>query len=195
MNAKIRLSEIAGKIEIRRRRVDRVTADHDQHLNQIGFHVADEIANRFRLVDRLRFDGIGINHGRSDVAKRLIHRVRQRMHPGRLLVSGYNDAAATMALQIANQRLRPLIVASGRSRFFRGELNAQTSCNGFSEALDFTRPKSEPVIGHRPANRWRAFDDVEPVHLVLPIDAPLVGKVVRIAHIGGASKEKIGVYR
>ena len=40
----------------------------------------------------------------------VIHRVRQRMDNGRLLIPGHDDAAAAVTLQVANQRAQPFFM-------------------------------------------------------------------------------------
>ena len=86
--------------QVGRRGVDRIATEDDQGIDSAGAHVVDEIAKGLDLVGRLGFGALRVDDGGSDVPKRRVHRVSQRMHERRLRVAGDDKARAAVRLQI-----------------------------------------------------------------------------------------------
>ena len=110
--------------EIRGRREERVPADDDEHLDLPGVHRLHEIAQRRHLIGRVHFDRRRVRDRRPDVAERLVHRVRERMHRRRLIVAGDDEALAAARLQLLRDRGRPLRGLCGRGRRRRAPARA-----------------------------------------------------------------------
>ena len=60
-----------GEVQIGGRVVGGIAAEDDQQIDFAAVHVGDEIFDRLGLIDRIRVDGIGVEDGLADVAKRL----------------------------------------------------------------------------------------------------------------------------
>ena len=102
MDAKrdVGIFERIGKTQIGRRVISRIAAENRQQIHFPCPHVARQIAQRLGLVDGIGIDGVGVNDGLADVAERRIHRVRERMHNGRLMIAGNDDRRAPVTLQV-----------------------------------------------------------------------------------------------
>ena len=80
MDAERDLVHRAGEAKIGWRRVHRIAADDHEYVDLAAVHLAGEIAQRLRLIGRLRLDGVGVHDCRSGIAQRLVHRMRERVH-------------------------------------------------------------------------------------------------------------------
>ena len=78
-----------GELQVRRRRIHRVDAGDDEQVDLPCVHRSDELVQRPGAAHR-GIDRSAIHHGRADVAKRLVHRLRKGMHGGGLVVPGDN---------------------------------------------------------------------------------------------------------
>ena len=67
------------------------------------------------MIDRPRVDGVGVEDRGADIAQGLVHGMRQRMHDGRLLQAGDDDAGAPMSAQIVGDRPEPSCVVPLRA--------------------------------------------------------------------------------
>ena len=142
------------------------------------------------MVRRLRFHRLGIKYRRANVAERLIHGVRQDVNHRRLLVTGQDQTAAAMLLQIANHGAEPfLLIPERRTRRRAGKLNPESARQRGGAFFDRARFQRQTVIRHGAGHRWRAFDDVQPIHRRLRIvNATLIGKIPRRAQARRAEK-------
>src|SRR5688500_7983312 len=96
MDAKLRLSDALGKVEVRRRVVNGVAAENEQKVYLTGIEVLGQLCNRLNLILGPRIDRVRINDGLPDITESGIHRVRQRVNNRRLVVTGDYDAASSM---------------------------------------------------------------------------------------------------
>ena len=71
---------------------------------------------RGQLVDRLGLDWFRIDDGMTDVAQGVIHRLRQGMDNGRLLIAGQHYTGSPVLLEIMGYGTQPL----GRGRQMEG---------------------------------------------------------------------------
>ena len=62
--------------QIRRSGVYRVTADDDERVDLSACHRGGQVANGLNLIDRVRFDGIGVQNRLACIGKRCVHRMR-----------------------------------------------------------------------------------------------------------------------
>ena len=107
MRAQLDLRHRVGETQIDRRGVNRIAADDQQQINLAGVHVGDEVAQGVELIHRLGFDRRRVDDGLADVAKRLIHRVREGVDRGRLPIPGDDEAAPAMGEQVLGNSVDP----------------------------------------------------------------------------------------
>ena len=104
MRAERHLGHGVLEVEVRRRVVNGIAAEHDQRLDCAGVHVGDELAQGLELVHRRHFQRIGDGDGRADVAELLVEGHGQRVHGRRLVVAGNDDRRAAIRLQVFQDR-------------------------------------------------------------------------------------------
>ena len=69
-----------------RRGVNRVDTENQQRLDLAGVHVGAEFVQRIEMIHRVRFHRLGVIERLSDIPKRGIDRVHQRVNFSRLLL-------------------------------------------------------------------------------------------------------------
>ena len=92
-------------------------AEDDEQLDLAGVHRR----RRARAATRagpigVDFDRSAVGDRRADVAERLVHRVRERVHRGRLVFAGDDERAAAMRLQVLGDGGHPLRRVGVRER-------------------------------------------------------------------------------
>ena len=90
----------SGEVQLRRRVIERIDAHEKQHVDLAGPHLAGQLAQRIRLVRRMRLDPVGVEDGLADIAQRLVHSVRQHVHGRRLVIAGDNHGTAAVGLEV-----------------------------------------------------------------------------------------------
>ncbi len=136
--------------------VNGIATNNHQQLNSTRIDVVDQILQRLPVIDRVHFDRIGIKNCLTNVAQRVVHRVRKRMNDRRLVVACENDARTAMLLQVGHQRPDP-----GKIRITSSA--GDRSCN----VLELARFDDKRVVSRGACVRGRCFDDVKPVHLLV----------------------------
>ncbi len=113
VNAERDLVQAVRERNVGGRRVDRVAADDDERGDAPGLHVGDQILERLDLIDGVGLDRIGVDERPADVPEDLVEAVNERVHDGRLPVSGDHEASAAVRVEIFRNRVDP---RSGRAR-------------------------------------------------------------------------------
>ena len=112
---------------------------------------------------RLGRHRIGVDDRPADVAERVVQRVRQGVHAGRLVVTGDDDAGAAMRAEILGHRREPRAHTRARGPS-ASAAGAELGRERPRERLDVGRGERQAVIGARARHRRHALDRVEPVH-------------------------------
>src|SRR5579863_4442152 len=94
----VRVLQGIGKTEFSGSVVHRISAEDKERADFSGPKISDEILDRLELIDRVRVYGFGVEDGLAYIAQRLIDRMYQRVHSGRLVVSGNHYAGSPMRL-------------------------------------------------------------------------------------------------
>ena len=162
-------------------------------------HVGGQVADRLSVIDRRRFDGLGVDDGLADVAERLVHRVRQRVDRRRLRFARDDQARAAVRLQILRDRRRahsfqPVGAGAAPAAVPR-RLPAAIAAGVSGSSISLGRSAQS---GDRPSRRSSvgiALDRVKPVHAVGVLGTPARGEIARVAQAARAAAEQIGVER
>jgi hypothetical protein len=184
-----------GEIQIGGRGVDRIAAEHEQEADRSGVHLPDELLEGRQLIRRTDFGRLRVDDGRPDVAERIVHRVRERVHDRRLRVAGDDEAAAAGGLQVFHERSDPCARGVGDGAA-AGARDAELRRNRAGDAFDLRGTEGEPVVRAGTGVGRRALDRIEPVELgAVALDAPPRRERARVLQAAVAGAEKVGVER
>ena len=104
VHAERHLGERGREGHVGRRGEDRVAAQDEEQLDPASLHVLHERAQRRELILRPRLDRRGVDDRLPHVAERLVDRVRERVHGGRLVLAGDDRAPAAVACEVPHER-------------------------------------------------------------------------------------------
>ena len=157
MRAEFDFLEGIQEVEICRRVVNRVAAQHQQRLHRAGIHILYEFGERSELVHGIRLHRVRVNHGLSGIPQRLVERMCHRVDARRLMLAGDHDAGTAIRVKILHNGWYE---ACGRCRAAHRQLYMLCECDG--ERLHFRRAYPETVVRHSARERRRALSHVEP---------------------------------
>ena len=186
------LHQTIRELEVRWRAEDGIPTQDHQEIHLATVDGRRQVGHRGRLILSGGFDRRPIGDRGADVAERLVHRVRERVHGHRLILTSDDERSPAMGLKILGDRSDPRHVSTARA----GGANADPRGDLPREALDVGCAHRQPMIGLGSRERRRALDRVEPVHR-LPLfgDAPPIGEVARVPHAARTTGEEVGVER
>ncbi len=190
------LAEPFGEFQLCRCGKDRVVAQDDQDLDLPRVHRGRKLGERRMLADRVRLDRRTVSHCRADVSERLVHRVRERVHGGRLIVAGHDNGPAAMRLQVLADGGDPLLGERARRAGLSAARAPTAAARLLRESLDIRRAQRQAVLGLDAGQRRRALNRVEPIHPGGFFgNSAAIDEVARVAHHRGARAKEIGVER
>ncbi len=108
-NAGRNLAQQVGKTQFVRDSFSRIAAQHDQRVNVARVQLLTQSGNRLCMGQSIGIGRFGIDDRLADIAKHAVQCRAQRVCPGRLPVSGDNDAFAPVRDQVFGQRLHSLL--------------------------------------------------------------------------------------
>ena len=111
-----------------------------------AFMSADELRDRGGAIRRRAVEARAVRHRRADIAERLVHRARERMHRRRLTIAGDDRRAALVRLKIRRDRGDPPARLVGR-RGARRRAGADRCGETGREAVNIAGLERQPVIG------------------------------------------------
>jgi hypothetical protein len=158
------LANRVGQVQIDGRGVNRVSSEDHEETDGSRVHLAHELGEAGALIHRPHLGGLGVDDRRADVAKRGVHRMRERMYCGRLMVARNDQAAALRGLQILDERIDPLLCRF-RGRRLAGAGDTKSRCDSTGKRLDVARAKWQAMIRFRTRVGRRAFDGIQAVAL------------------------------
>ena len=150
-----------GPVEVGRGVVNRVAADDDERLHRPGLDGGSQVPQRGGAA-RFRDDKIDRP---ADGAERRVHQVRERVHGGRLVGAGNNQALPGVCQQISGTFGNPLrfdVDPLGERSVVSGA--EDTAGQGGRQCRHVAARHPQTVVGHRTSNRETALGDVQPVH-------------------------------
>src|ERR1700735_5069298 len=117
-----------------------------------------------RVIDRIRFEWVGVIDSLAHISQRGIHCVRERVYERGLLVSSNYQGRAAMLLQVFGDGARPL-----RGDSLRGgacttrRSNSELGCEARREPCYFAWPDRFAMVRHRAGAGRHALDGGEAV--------------------------------
>ena len=196
VHAERHLLERRAEIEVRRRREDRVRPEDEEHLDPTRGHVGDEFGDRCAAIDRRCGHRRVVGHRGADVAERLVHRARERVDRGRLMVAGHNHRRSAVRAEVLGDGWNPARGDIVRQRARRGAGNAQRRRERARKRQHVARLERETMIGVCARDRRNRLDGVEPVELIARrAHAATRREVLGVANRGRAKAKEIGVER
>src|SRR5229473_4554937 len=205
--------EFRREIEIVRRGVNRVDTENQQRLDLAGVHVGAEFAQRIEMIHGARFHRLGVIERLSNIPKRGIDLVHQRVNFGRLLLARNDKTPALMLKKILRHHAEPLLAPRWWGRVGKGRpYEPQLDINNFSRQragknLHFGSAQRQAMIRGRTRDAWRGLNNIEPIHFhfreyligqwVGPVLAQLApaGKLSRVPDVAWSASEEIRIER
>ena len=194
VDAERHLRQSLGELDVRRGAENRVATDNHEEPDLPGVHGRRQIDERGGLILRRRFDRRAVAHRRADVAERLVDRVRDEVHGGRLVLAGDDERGAAMGLEILGDGGNPGgVVTAGRGSR-RGDADGGRQLP--RETLDVGGAHGQPVVCLCPGERRRALHRIHPAHRPAFVGhAAAVGEVARVADASRSGAQEVGVER
>ncbi len=160
------------------------------------------------MIHRVRFHRLGVIERLSDIPKRGIDLVHQRVNFSRLLLPRNDKTPALMLKKILRHHAEPLLAPRWRGRVGKGRSSEpDRDINNFSrqrtgKKLHLGSAQRQAMIRGRACDAWRGLNNIEPIHFhfreyligqwVGPVLAQLApaGKLSRVPDVAWpASKE------
>jgi hypothetical protein len=163
VDARLRFPQRLGKLQIRRRRVNRVAAEDDQQADRARVEVAGQRLEPVDLPRGVGRERVGDDDGGADVAERVVDRVRDRVRLGRLTGADRHQATAPGRGKVlhrgADKRIERLVAERG------GRAARDARQDGARDRVHLARLERQARIGNGAGRRRRRLGDVQPVHL------------------------------
>src|SRR6267154_6783419 len=163
--------ELGSKIEIVRRGVHRINAKNEQRLDLAIVDVAAQFAQRFEIVHRMRFHGLGVVERCPNIAESRVDLVHQRVDQSGLLLSGNNETLASMFEEILSNGVEPFLTSRWRDPSVKcqsvkfGDIPDPFD-ESAREEFHIGSTQGQAMIGRRAGDSGRGFDHVKATHRV-----------------------------
>ena len=180
-------------VEIHRRVVNRIAFENEESLDRAGLDARSQLLDRRRgrRLHRHEVDGL------TDIPQRGVHQVRERVHHGRLVCTGQDEAFTLVRQEIGGALGDPFrldLQPLGQPGVGIGPEHAARE--GRRERGHVAAGDAQAVVGHRSSDGEPAFRHIQPVHLtgvVLGGDAAALGEAARMGGRRRVGLEKIAV--
>ena len=190
-----------GELEVRRRVVERITAQHEERGNLAAAHRVCQVA-QFATA-RPPLPARAVQGDRlTQVAQGGIEQHRRGVDLGRLPLPGKDDALAAILQQVVSQRLDPVRLdafdgrEAGGGQVQRESAGAQFRGQQPQQAGQLPGAQPQPLIGVATGHGQGALDRPETAHrTVLAADTPALGKLHGVAHGLGIGHQEVGIER
>ena len=164
----------------------------------------DQFPQRLRPIARSGVRGSRVGHRLAHVAKVLVEHVRQQVDDRRLAVSGQNQAAAAIGLEVLGHRGDPVLETiriAARRRHTAARRHAELRGDRPGQPLDLPGPQRQAMVGLGAGAAHGRFDHVQPIHprrcglLRRGPHAPPGHEVGRVAEVPRTALQEVGIQR